>query len=506
MPPPTTTSGQPASIQATPEVTLPKRRSPVDELPPEGRAQFDALVHRFKESAWGDLKKGFGKPELALAYDLFGVLAGKIDAGNAGLTIHIQHTARCARILAEQFNHYAGDARGISTLNPDMVEALAIVHDLGRYTTHGWYVNDLVLHDVFNHCEVDIRLRKAVLWPSDSFNTSQKFSNLQRILMLADMLSKTDLSTGTVSSMQQAIGYHLNSRGNMAPKTAYGIEKRMIEKFNQPAKGGHKDLVERWADVYRNLSNWANRMGIDLQSVQEEAQRLGSHYNNKPIVVFDLGGVVFKLADDTQKQELARKLNIDKAKVDDAVDYKDDLAKVQSGEMPEDVWATNIFARLYPENGYEPVPLDRESKIITIKETIGNLHVERYDQVVNYIQDLREQGYTVVALSDTIPSHIPHLKNAFYSLFDRIFCSPEIGVSKKSDRGHMAFWVVLATLGIDKKCFGFAPQSVVFVDDRRDCCSAAEKIGATSVQWPSETDESKLIRAISDLKRTLEDR
>lgn len=471
------------------ESTVAHRQSESAASRPQGLTDRlpEDLREKFRVSAWCNQHKQFGKDDLRLAYELLSSLGGEINASNASLVIHLQTTARCARVLAAHFNQALKEEQRQRKLNLDLVEALAVVHDLGRFSTHAWYINDLLFQEVLGKLEVEHLLRGAVLWPEDAFKPEQDFSDLQRILICADMLAKVDLKTGAIKSIDEGIAYHESSRANMNLQTSYRIEERMLCRWatlkkkdpSKPSSDRGRDLTEAWADVYRNISNSLRSMGIDFEDVQKQVQQGQESVYSKPVVIFDLGGVAFRLCDDDLKQRLASSLGKTVEQVNRAVDNKENLAAVQSGRISEQQWCELLYDELFPDSGAS----DKAAQVGIIQQTLNSLTIEVCSQVTDYASELKKKGFTVVALSDTIPGHIPTLQRDLGRYFDRMFYSPEIGVSKKGADGYMAFWVVIAALGVSDMCSGYWPANILFHDDRTDCCAAAQKIGIDTVQW-----------------------
>lgn len=91
----------------------------------------------------------------------------------------------------------------------------------------------------------------------------------------------------------------------------------------------------------------------------------------------------------------------------------------------------------------------------------------RDEGVVDIIAKLRKK-YRVVCGTNTIESHyMEHIERADYALFDKVYASNRIGVSKPDT----AFWQTIL------KAEGVKAQDAFFTDDREDNCAAASSMG-----------------------------
>lgn len=98
---------------------------------------------------------------------------------------------------------------------------------------------------------------------------------------------------------------------------------------------------------------------------------------------------------------------------------------------------------------------------------------ERDEKVVNIISRLRKK-HRVVCGTNTIECHyMEHIERGDYALFDKVYASNRIGVSKP----ETDFWLTIL-MAEDVKA-----QDAFFTDDREENCQAASALGIKTHQF-----------------------
>lgn len=117
----------------------------------------------------------------------------------------------------------------------------------------------------------------------------------------------------------------------------------------------------------------------------------------------------------------------------------------------------------------------------------------RDEAVADIIRALRSGEYTggvrqrVVCGTNTIECHyMEHIERADYALFDKVYASNRIGVSKPDER----FWqVILQAEEVDAR-------DAFFTDDREDNCQAAAKLGINVCRFTNAAEVEHSIRSV----------
>ncbi|MCI1208074.1 MAG: HAD-IA family hydrolase [Treponema sp.] len=113
-------------------------------------------------------------------------------------------------------------------------------------------------------------------------------------------------------------------------------------------------------------------------------------------------------------------------------------------------------------------------------------HPERNEPVYDIVRRLRDHN-RVVCGTNTIESHYDsHLSRGDYAVFDQVYASHQMGVSKPNVR----FWKIIL------QSENVAPAAAFFVDDRKENCEAAASLGITVHQFK---DEKELTAVLSGL-------
>lgn len=203
-------------------------------------------------------------------------------------------------------------------------------------------------------------------------------------------------------------------------------------------------------------------------------------------VIFDLGGVLLDI-DMHQCFENIKALGVDVSEL--SKETANDRS-TSGATMCEGVTASGML-HLYQVGG------------ITTDDFLGTiLRLSRkgttYQQVVDawnsclltipdyklqFIKQLRDEGYTTYLLSNTNDAHWVYIKDVCFPesidrYFSHCFLSQEMGMAKPNEDIYLS---VLSQIP-------FAPSECLFLDDAKANCTAAEALGINCMNVPVRTD------------------
>jgi FMN phosphatase YigB (HAD superfamily) len=416
-----------------------------------------------------------------------------------------------AGVLTDELNALYAQA-GLHELNKFKLMSLALIHDLGRFGTHAIYINDLLCQEVLSELDVALEHRLIVGFPHDCFSPAEYLSYLDNwsleatppdspvhnhvddqhlVVMTADMLSKVDLRTGRLSTLKEAIAYHESSRGKFeggSDPAEFNLSRLVQEKF----KVGH--ITAEWAKIYRGIQSWLQSINISPDAVQSEARKLRDTIpqGGKPIVVFDLGGVVVRLDDNKLWSRLAELLGVEQQQLQDTLRSEQMLLRVQQGLDSQEHWLRGALSQL------DGVTITDELLGLCLKAIDETFKVSYFLDVIEYIKNLKSSGYTVVALSNTVEGHAEKMReNGIEGHFSKVFFSCELGAAKNGIDGHRALWMVCATYGV-------GPGKLVFIDDQEACLAPTRALGTKSLLWTTNPERQERSRLLGQLDLLLE--
>lgn len=138
------------------------------------------------------------------------------------------------------------------------------------------------------------------------------------------------------------------------------------------------------------------------------------------------------------------------------------------------------FWKLFLEKVQTNRPLPKES--LFLRQYRKNFHPT--NEVLNLFKGLKENGYKMALLSNSIEPHTEYNKQrGLYDVFDVRVISNEVGLMKPDIQ---IYKLVLNRLQVD-------PEEAVFIDDLQENIEAANSIGIKGI----------LFRDIEDLKREM---
>lgn len=183
---------------------------------------------------------------------------------------------------------------------------------------------------------------------------------------------------------------------------------------------------------------------------------------NIKAIIFDYGGVITNDLDELLIRDIAEKFHVS---YDEALESISELVKpYQRGSISdEDFWKHfSEKTKRPPPPGYESLWIDKYAVVVTDQ------------RVLDLIQKLARDGYTVALLSNTIPPHANFNREfGFFHLFDPILLSIDCGSRKPEQK---IYQVMLEKLKL-------AADECVFIDDKKEYSDAAAKAGIHGVQF-----------------------
>lgn len=197
--------------------------------------------------------------------------------------------------------------------------------------------------------------------------------------------------------------------------------------------------------------------------------------NKIKAIIFDYGGVITNDLDELLIHDIADKFQL---AYGDALDIVNGLVKpYQRGTISdEEFWkqfSTKAGKKL--PSGFESLWTDKYA-------------VEVTDQrVIDLAKKLKNAGYMVPLLSNTIPPHARfNRKHGFFGLFDPVVLSIDTGARKPEGKIYRKMLEKLSLF----------PNECVFIDDKKEYADAASKIGIHGLKFDS---YEKLINDLSRL-------
>lgn len=177
--------------------------------------------------------------------------------------------------------------------------------------------------------------------------------------------------------------------------------------------------------------------------------------------IFDVGGVLHGSSGDYIFQDIINTLNVKEEILRKAWDkFIDKLGKGQINE--------NEFWQQILKETKSKQKLPKES--LLSREFIK--HYNRNDAVIDLVNRLKNNGYKVAVLSNSIKAHSDYqYKIGIYQNFDEVVLSQEVGMQKPDSK---IYKYLLKKLGIKA-------EEAFFVDDNVDNVKAAAKLGIKAI-------------------------
>ena len=195
-------------------------------------------------------------------------------------------------------------------------------------------------------------------------------------------------------------------------------------------------------------------------------------------IIFDFGGVLVRMTDDSPRRKLAEQLGISLSSLDDLVFFSDSAKKAGNGEIS--------VGKHWQEVG----------KTLGIREDAMPDFLQQYwsaDDVnwelLEYIRGLRPK-YKVGLLSNAWDDLRNTLHNRWHidDLFDELVISAEVGMIKPDPR--------IFHLAVDR--LGVLPQEAVFIDDMSANVQAACQEGLTGILYQNTPQVLEALKLLLD--------
>lgn len=203
---------------------------------------------------------------------------------------HLQLTGIAARVIAEKLqaavkNVTSNEVERIKSLNPDEMEALGLLHDLGRLVTHDMYRSDVVSDMLFKRLGIreDLKMKLHSIdffygrWKGTEnkmtfVDDSSQISIEQRIMKMADTLGKRVRTSGEVRTVDNFLAGHaawVEGYGGRPPKK-WGTERKFRRIIDQYAAADKQIVI--------SISDWLSSYEVDVDKVSE---KIGQRFQNQ---------------------------------------------------------------------------------------------------------------------------------------------------------------------------------------------------------------------------------
>lgn len=182
--------------------------------------------------------------------------------------------------------------------------------------------------------------------------------------------------------------------------------------------------------------------------------------NEIKVIVFDFGSVIAKTDKELVAQFIAETLHI--SKIEALNSLKQLKEEGENGKKEKDFWID------YASANQINLPPQWQEKLDAVK-----LHSTReVPGMVQLVKDLKKQGYQIALLSNILQCQAAiKRRTGLYDLFHPLLLSYAIEVKKPNLK---AYEILLKTLEMP-------PQSVIFIDNKKENIEAAKSLGIDSI-------------------------
>ncbi len=197
----------------------------------------------------------------------------------------------------------------------------------------------------------------------------------------------------------------------------------------------------------------------------------------KPVIVFDFGGVIAEANVVQMKAFLLQSFQINKDELSLAL--RNMQKSISQGKSEQAYWEE------YAASKNIILPKDW---IVQFGSIIDN-SITLFPDTIALVKALQSQGYQTAMLSDVTEYQAKIIrKMGYYDLFHPVLLSYEIGVQKPNPE---AFKILISKLQT-------APSNIIFIDDRFENVEAAKALGIDAIQFLSaqqlQTDLEKRLK------------
>lgn len=178
-------------------------------------------------------------------------------------------------------------------------------------------------------------------------------------------------------------------------------------------------------------------------------------------IIFDCGGVLHTSTDKYLARDISKTFQISEAQFHHACHKF--IPLLQVGKITEKIF----WKKFITDTGSNCcIPL----KSLWEKEYLTKF--KKNEGVLNLAQDLKDYGYKIAVLSNTIKAHAEiNKKKGLYDLFNYVILSNEVGLSKPDPK---MFYFALNKLQTKA-------EETLFIDDKFSNIEAAQKIGFKTI-------------------------
>src|SRR6185437_6896169 len=181
-------------------------------------------------------------------------------------------------------------------------------------------------------------------------------------------------------------------------------------------------------------------------------------------IIFDFGGVMHDVSSLTEERENIHKaLKIKEGDEELEKIRLEAVSRLGSGQLNEqEYWQelSSKFSIPIPENHHE------------LHRAALRDHSDPYPQMFDLVECLKEAGYNVFVLSNSIPPHAEVLRaKGWYDSFHRVLLSQDLGHNKPDKR---IFEKALQKLNIKA-------DETLFIDDRKENLVPARELGMNTL-------------------------
>jgi FMN phosphatase YigB (HAD superfamily) len=205
-------------------------------------------------------------------------------------------------------------------------------------------------------------------------------------------------------------------------------------------------------------------------------------------VIFDLGGVIVEWDNSVTYRAIEEEYGVEIDAIKSGLEER--LPLVQMGLLSEEEWLRDFFR----SNGVEPSE--------GFEEIWGATFVDarNVDDVVALVEELKEKGLKLAALSNIEPSRATEMRGReVMRLFDVTVFSCDVGTRKASivgyggPTGENIFNLTLERLGL-------SPTECIHIDDNVECVEAAGEAGIEGILYlsPEQLREELNLRGLVD--------
>jgi len=192
------------------------------------------------------------------------------------------------------------------------------------------------------------------------------------------------------------------------------------------------------------------------------------------VIIFDIGGVTIKEPMSSIYKDVGREFKTSAERI------KQKYLEIDSLISTNKISAKKFWWKLAKKLQIEDVGLLETIWIKSLKE-----NAPFNKNVVKLINDLKEKGYKVATLSNTLKPHEKvHRKAGCYKFFSKVFLSDRLGM-KKPDAEIYRYV---------SRALNVRPDECVFIDDKLENVVGARKVGMKAILFKNAQQLGKEVK------------